>query len=49
MHNEKKGIDVLLRAFALIHDKEPSLKLVLAGDGPLHGQLKQLASDLGNR
>ena len=47
MHNEKKGIDVLLRAFALIHDKEPSLKLVLAGDGPLHGQLKHLASALG--
>src|SRR5262249_36764145 len=47
MHNEKKGIDVLLRAFALIHDKEPSLKLVLAGDGPLHGQLKDLASALG--
>src|SRR5215831_2894593 len=47
MHNEKKGIDVLLRAFALIHDKEPSLKLVLAGDGPLHGHLKQLAAALG--
>jgi len=36
----------LLRAFALIHDEEPSLKLVLAGDGPLHRQLKELASDL---
>ena len=47
MHNEKKGIDVLLRAFKLIHDKEPSLKLVLAGDGPLHEPLKKLASDLG--
>lgn len=47
MHNEKKGIDVLLRAFKLIHDKKPSLKLVLAGDGPLHEQLKQLAYDLG--
>jgi glycosyltransferase involved in cell wall biosynthesis len=47
MHNEKKGIDVLLRAFALIRDREPSVKLVLAGDGPLHGQLKHLASALG--
>ena len=44
MHNKKKGIDVLFRAFALIHDKEPSLKLVLVGDGPLRGQLEELAS-----
>jgi glycosyltransferase involved in cell wall biosynthesis len=47
MHNEKKGIDVLLRAFALIHDKEPSLKLMLVGDGPLRRQLEDLASTLG--
>jgi len=47
MHNEKKGLDVLLRAFALIHDKEPSLKLMLVGDGPLRGQLEDLASTLG--
>jgi glycosyltransferase involved in cell wall biosynthesis len=47
MHNEKKGIDVLLRAFAQMHDRLPELRLVLAGDGPLHGQLKQLATALG--
>jgi glycosyltransferase involved in cell wall biosynthesis len=47
MHNEKKGLDVLLRAFALIHDKEPSLKLMLVGDGPQRGQLEDLASTLG--
>src|SRR5262249_5239760 len=47
MHNEKKGIDVLLRAFGLIHDKEPSLTLVLAGDGPLPEQIKVLGSGLG--
>ena len=47
MHNEKKGLDVLLRAFALIHDREPSLKLMLVGDGPLRGQLEDLASTLG--
>jgi glycosyltransferase involved in cell wall biosynthesis len=46
MHNEKKGLDVLLRAFALIHDREPSLKLMLVGDGPLRGQLEDLASTL---
>jgi len=47
MHNEKKGLDVLLRAFALIHAKEPSLKLMLVGDGPQRGQLEDLASTLG--
>jgi glycosyltransferase involved in cell wall biosynthesis len=47
MHNEKKGIDVLLRAFALLHDKQPSLRLVLAGDGPLRGQLEDLSQTLG--
>ncbi len=47
MHNEKKGIDVLLRAFALIQDKDPALTLVLVGDGPLRGELEDLASALG--
>jgi glycosyltransferase involved in cell wall biosynthesis len=49
MHNEKKGLDVLLRAFALIQDPMPSLKLVLVGDGPLRGELESLASSLGIR
>ena len=47
MHNEKKGIDVLLRAFAKIQDREPRLRLVLAGDGPLRSQLEKLAESLG--
>ena len=47
MHNEKKGIDVLLRAFAKIQDREPRLRLVLAGDGPLRSQLESLAESLG--
>jgi glycosyltransferase involved in cell wall biosynthesis len=49
MHNEKKGLDVMLRAFALIKDAMPSLKLVLVGDGPLRGELESLALSLGIR
>jgi L-malate glycosyltransferase len=45
-HNEKKALDVLLRAFALLdHSPEP-LKLVLVGDGPLRGGLEALAAAL---
>jgi glycosyltransferase involved in cell wall biosynthesis len=47
MHNEKKGIDVLLRAFAQIQDKEPKLRLMLAGDGPLRSRFEELAASLG--
>lgn len=47
MHNEKKGIDVLLRAFAQLQDAHPNLRLVLAGDGPLRVQLEALAASLG--
>src|SRR5262249_55046021 len=47
MHNEKKAIDVLLRAFAQLRDKEPELRLVLVGDGPLRPQLQDLATALG--
>lgn len=47
MHNEKKGLDVLLKAFARIESEDPSLKLVLVGDGPLRGDLEALARTLG--
>jgi len=47
MHNEKKGIDVLLRAFALVRNHKPELRLVLAGDGPLRPRLEDLARSLG--
>jgi glycosyltransferase involved in cell wall biosynthesis len=47
MLNEKKGIDVLLRAFAHLQDGRPDLRLVLAGDGPLRDRLEKLAASLG--
>ncbi len=47
MHNEKKGLDVLLRAFALMQGVPLPYKLVLVGDGPLRGYLESLALSLG--
>jgi glycosyltransferase involved in cell wall biosynthesis len=46
MHNEKKGLDMLLRAFKHVQHAQPSIKLVLVGDGPLRKQLEHLASSL---
>ncbi len=45
--HEQKGHDVLLRAFALVHREYPDWRLRLAGDGPLAGELKTLADQLG--
>lgn len=44
---EKKGLDFTLKAFAEFRKKYPNAKLVLAGEGPLEGQLKELARTLG--
>jgi glycosyltransferase involved in cell wall biosynthesis len=46
MHNEKKALDVLIRAVALLDDVKPPFKLILVGDGPLHQHLKDLALSL---
>jgi len=45
-HVEVKGVDVLLKAFALIHDEVPGVPLVLVGDGPLLSEHKILAEQL---
>lgn len=42
----KKGVDVLLRAFARITEQIPEARLLIAGDGPLRGDLEQLAQSL---
>jgi glycosyltransferase involved in cell wall biosynthesis len=42
-----KRQDVLLRAFARLRRHFPTAQLVLAGDGPLMGQLRGLAAALG--
>jgi glycosyltransferase involved in cell wall biosynthesis len=46
---EYKAIDVLLRAAAPLLMSDPSLTLVLAGDGPLRAELDGLATTLGIR
>ena len=46
-HVEKKGIDTLLRCFALIRRSAPEISLVLVGDGPLLETHKALARTLG--
>ena len=46
MHNKKKAIDVLLRAFPILQDEFPAFKLVLVGDGPLRNELEELADSL---
>jgi len=46
-HNEKKAIDVLLKAFAILRPDEAVLRLQLVGDGPLRSDLERLAANLG--
>jgi glycosyltransferase involved in cell wall biosynthesis len=42
-----KGVDVLLRAFAMLTGDRPALRLVLAGYGPQEGALRAMAAELG--
>lgn len=46
-HKEKKGIDTLLRAFARIERKYPSVVLIQVGAGPVTSQLHTLVKVLG--
>lgn len=46
-HNEKKALDVLLRAFAQLGSAHDALVLVLVGEGPLFSRHKELARSLG--
>jgi glycosyltransferase involved in cell wall biosynthesis len=40
------GVDVVLRAFAIIQQRFPDATLTVAGDGPCRDALQQLATDL---
>lgn len=44
---EQKDYPTQLHAFALAARAEPRLRMVLAGDGPLRGEIKAIAADLG--
>jgi glycosyltransferase involved in cell wall biosynthesis len=44
---EKKGMEYLIKAFALIAREAPEVRLEIAGDGPLRQSLERLASECG--
>jgi glycosyltransferase involved in cell wall biosynthesis len=46
---EKKGCELLIRAFRAIGETLPQAELVVIGDGPLRARLEGLASGLGVR
>jgi len=43
----RKGVKYLLRAFALLQDREPNTRLLIAGDGPDREKLEMEAQELG--
>lgn len=43
----EKGVDVALRAFAAARAAVPDARMLVAGDGPVRGELEQLAAELG--
>jgi len=46
---EKKGMDELIRAVALLRSRRYDIELTIAGDGPLREPLAALAAELGIR
>jgi len=48
-YKEQKAIDVLIRAFKLVRNADPTVTLTIAGPGPLREELEQLAVSLGIR
>jgi glycosyltransferase involved in cell wall biosynthesis len=44
---EEKAFDVLIRAAAVLADRYPALRVVIAGDGPDAGRLADLIGELG--
>jgi glycogen(starch) synthase len=43
----EKGVDIALRAMALLAESDPDIRLTIAGDGPDRGALEALAETLG--
>lgn len=46
---QRKRIDVLLRAIAVVSERYPAVHCLILGHGELHGQLEHLAKELGVR
>lgn len=47
LHVQRKGLDVLLRAFASLLTRRPGLTLELVGEGPQTPELRRIARELG--
>jgi phosphatidylinositol alpha-mannosyltransferase len=45
--DRRKGVEWLLRAFAVLETKMPNAYLIIAGEGPRRDRLEQLADSLG--
>ena len=43
----KKGLSTALRAFAAFGRQYPEATFIIAGDGPMEGELRELSADLG--
>jgi glycosyltransferase involved in cell wall biosynthesis len=46
-YKEQKAIDVLIRAFKLLRETNPLVRLIIVGAGDLREKLERLADDLG--
>jgi glycosyltransferase involved in cell wall biosynthesis len=44
---EQKGLPTLLQAAKILQDRGLAFRLVLVGDGPMRGELEQMAADFG--
>ncbi len=44
--NVEKGLEVLLRAFSLVHSENPEARLVIVGSGPLENHINLVVSEL---
>lgn len=42
---KRKGVKYLLKAFAQLHEEDPSISLVIAGDGPDRSKLEEYAKE----
>jgi phosphatidylinositol alpha-mannosyltransferase len=42
----RKGVSCLLQAYKLLEEREPDVRLIIAGDGPDREKLEELADDL---
>ncbi len=46
--DERKGVDVLMKAWEMVASRRDDVRLVLVGDGPLRGMVEEYRQKLGN-